>query len=85
MRRNFELFGGYISLDTIKRAINKWLWPYMSISMYNEHNKMCLGGEAIMCGERKDAYIFLCWFITHHTPMRIPSSVSIVTGNRFFN
>ena len=25
MRDNFERFGGYISLDTIKRAINKWL------------------------------------------------------------
>jgi len=85
MRRNYELFGGYISLDTMKRAINKWLWPYMLISMYNEHEKMCLGGEAIMCGERKGAYLFLCQFITHHTPMRIPSSVSIVTGDGFFN
>ena len=40
MRDNFERFGEYISLDTIKRAINKWLWIYMSVVMYNELKKM---------------------------------------------
>ena len=35
LRDNFERFGGYISLDTMKRSISKWLWPYMSVVMYN--------------------------------------------------
>ena len=33
MRANFERFGGYVSLDMTKRAINKWLLPYMSVDM----------------------------------------------------
>ena len=59
MRANFEHFGSYISLDTMKRAINKWLWPYMSIAMYNETRNVCICCEAIMCGERDDAYQFM--------------------------
>ena len=50
MRDNFERFGGYISLDTMKRAINKWLWPYMSVVMYNEMRMVCLGCEGIVVG-----------------------------------
>ena len=34
-RSNFEIFGSYISLNTMKRAINKFLWPYISVSLYN--------------------------------------------------
>ena len=33
MRSNFERFGGYISLDTMKRGINQCLWLYMSVVM----------------------------------------------------
>ena len=82
-RRNFEQFGGYFSLDTMKRSINKCLSPYMLVSMYNEHCKMYLGAEAIMCGERKEAYMFMCNFILNNTPMRPASSVNIVTGDGF--
>jgi len=53
--------------------------------MYNKHRKMCLGAEAIMCGERKEAYMFMCNFIFKNTPMRPVSSVNNVTGDVFFN
>ena len=63
MRDNFERFGAYISLDMMKRAIDKWLWTYMPVAMYNELKKMCIGCEGILCGERADAYEFMCTFL----------------------
>ena len=39
---NVKRFGSYISLDTMKRGINKWLWPYMAIVMYNDLSMICL-------------------------------------------
>ena len=68
MRDNFEQFGGFISLDTTKRAINKWLWLYMSVTMYNEMRMLCLGCEAITCGERVGAYEFMCQFLIKNSP-----------------
>jgi hypothetical protein len=68
MHSNFERYRGYISLDTLKREINKWLWPCMSIVMYDEHKIMCLGCEGIMCGERVDGYKFMCNFLIRNTP-----------------
>ena len=50
IRTSLERFSSFISLDTMKRAINKWLWPYMSASLYNEHRKMCLACEVIVGG-----------------------------------
>ena len=50
MRANFEIFGSFISLGTTKRAINKWIWLYMSARLYSEHRKMCLACEGIVCG-----------------------------------
>ena len=41
MRRNFELFGGYIALDMMKRGLNTLLWPYVAVSMYDEGMKTC--------------------------------------------
>ena len=40
MRDNFERFGSYISLDMMKRGINSLLWPFVSVSMYNELKKI---------------------------------------------
>jgi len=47
MRRNFELFGGYICLDMMKRGLNTLLWPYCAVVMYDEHMKICIGCEGI--------------------------------------
>ena len=40
MRRNFELFGDYISLDMMKRALNILLWPYTAVCMYDDARKL---------------------------------------------
>ena len=57
MRMNFELYGGYLSVDAMKRDINTLLWPYMATSMWNDLNEVCVGCEAIMLSEREEAYM----------------------------
>jgi hypothetical protein len=69
----------------MKREINKWLWPYMSIAMYNEHKIMCLGCEGIMCGERFDGYKFMCNFPIRNTPGHHPVEVHVFSGDGFFD
>ena len=69
MRKNFELYGGYICLDAMKRPINKYQWPYMAIAMYNEMNKICVACEAIICTEREDAYRAMIDFVLRNTTL----------------
>ena len=59
MRRNFELYGGYICLDMMKRALNTLLWPYAAVTMFDEHHQICIACEGIVCGEKVDMYAFM--------------------------
>ena len=56
MRMNFELYGGYLSVDAMKRDINTLLWPYMATSLWNDLNEVCVGCEGILLSEREEAY-----------------------------
>ena len=56
MRKNFELFGGFICVDAMKRDINTLLWPYIATTMYNEMDCVCVGCEGIVLSEREEAY-----------------------------
>ena len=85
VRDNFERFGGFISLDTMKQANDKWLWPYMSVAMYNKMRMLCLGCEGIMCGERADAYEFMSRFLIKNLPDRPLEDVNAVAGDGLFN
>ena len=85
MRRNFELFGEYISLDMMKRALNILLWPYTAVCMYDDARKLCLGCEGVLCGERVDMYAFMCKFLGKNSPGRLLSEVKIVSGDGFFD
>ncbi|KAL7450896.1 hypothetical protein ACHAWC_002749 [Mediolabrus comicus] len=85
MRRNFELFGGYISMDMMKRGINTLLWPYVAVTMYDENMKLCLACEGILCGERVDMYHFVANFLGESAPGRPLSNVNIVAGDGFFD
>ena len=53
MRDNFECFGGFICLDVMKRGINKLLWLYTAVAMYNDLKQVSLGCEGILCAEKK--------------------------------
>ena len=85
MISNLEIFSSYITLGTMKREINKCLWPYMSVSLYNYHLKMCLACQVIVCGEWHYAYKFLCQFLINHSPGRLPTEFLLVMGDGFFN
>ena len=85
MRRNFELFGGYICLDMMKRGLNTLLWPYVAVTMYDENMKLCLAAEGILCGERFDMYHFVAAFLGESAPRRPLSEVNIVAGDGFFD
>ena len=85
MRRNFELFGGYIALDMMKRGLNTLLWPYVAVSMYDECMKLCIACEGILCGEQVDMYRFVSDFLSCSAPGRPLSLVGIVSGDGFFD
>jgi hypothetical protein len=85
MRRNFELFGGYICLDMMKRGINKLLWPYTAIAMYDEDRRVCLACEGFLCGERFDMYQFTSQFLAENSAKRTLSQVHLVAGDGFFD
>ena len=85
MRRNFELFGDFIGMDMMKRGINTLLWPYFSVTMYDEMSKICIACEGILCGEREDMYQFACDFLGAASPKRPLSEVKVVAGDGFFD
>lgn len=82
MRDNFERFGGFIALDAMKRELNSLLWPYMAISMYNELGMICLGCEAIVITERKEAYKGLINFVCDEKySSHLHKDVSVLTAD----
>ena len=85
MRRNFELFGGYISLDMMKRGLNTLLWPYVAVSMYDEDMKLCIACEGILCKEKVDMYKLVADFTADSAPGRPLSEVNVVAGDSFFD
>ena len=56
MRNNFELYGGFVCVDAMKRDLNTLLWPYVAVTMYNEMDSVCVGCEGIVLSEREEAY-----------------------------
>ena len=63
MKDNFDRFGGFLCIDAMKHGINKLLWPYTSITMYNEINSVCVACEAIICSERTESYNAMIQFV----------------------
>ena len=85
MRDNFERFGGYISMDAMMRPINDMKWPYVSISMFNELNSVCVACEGIICGERVEAYNAMVQFVLDNTNKRSRHDIHIVAANGILN
>ena len=85
MRRNFELFGGYLCLDMMMRGLNTLAWPYVAAAMYDDDDKLVIGCEGILCGERVDMYGCLSKFMEDYSPGRPLSTVEVVSGDAFFD
>ena len=63
MRDNFERFGGFICLDVMKRGINKLLWPYSAVAMYNDLEQVCSGYELILVVDWFETISYLTDFV----------------------
>ena len=85
MRDNFERFGGFISMDAMKRHLTDIDWPYMSISMHNELNSVCLACEGIVCGERVEAYNAMVQFVLRHNTKRKREDIHVVADDGILN
>ena len=83
MRRNYELYGSYISLDFMKRGLNKLLWPYFAVCMYDDNMRLCLGAEGMLCGELNEMYAFAAWFMSNYAKKRLLSEVNVVAADHF--
>ena len=69
MRFDFERFGSFISIDAMNREINMMEWSYISVTMYNELEKVCFGSEAIMVVERLEAYSAIINVVLEYSPL----------------
>ena len=85
MRDNFERFGGFLSMDTMKRNLTDIDWPYMAISMYNELNSVCLACEGIVCGERVEAYNAMLQFVLDNNNKRKREDINVVAADGILN
>ena len=63
MSDNFERFGGFICLDVMKRGINKLLWPYSAVAMYNDLEQVCSGYELILVVDWFETISYLTDFV----------------------
>ena len=85
MKDNFDMFGGFLSIDAMKRGINKLLWPYMSITMFNELNSICVACEAIICSERDESYNAMIQFVLKNSKNRTNENINVIAADGFIN
>ena len=85
MKDNFDRYGGFLSIDDMKRGINKLLWPYMSITMYNELNSVCVACEAIICSEREESYNAMIQFVLQNSKKRTNENINVIAADGFIN
>ena len=85
MKDNFDRFGVFFSIDAMKRGINKLLWPYMSITMYNEINCVCVACEAIICSEREESYNTMIQFVFKNSKKRTNENIHVIAADVFIN
>ena len=81
MRDNFERFGGFLSMDAMLHPINEMEWPYISISMYNELNSVCVACEGIVCGERVEAYKAMIDFVLDNNKKKTRHDIDVVAAD----
>ena len=69
----------------MKHGINKLLWPYMSITMYNEINCICVACETIICSEREELYNAMIQFIPKNSKKRTNENIPVIAADGFIN
>jgi hypothetical protein len=59
MRAAFNNYGQALFLDAMKRQLNNLDWPYIATALIDGWKKVCIGSEAIICGELENAYVWI--------------------------
>lgn len=85
MRRNFELYGNFISVDMMKRQQNNLEWPYFGPVVVDGNNSVRVIGEACVVGESHEAYEAVLDVLFSFTPNRPRASVHIIASDCFIN
>ena len=57
MWADFELYGAGLHLDFMKRKMNSYNWPYVSIVVMDANGSPRVATEGIACTERHEAYV----------------------------
>ena len=83
MRSNFERYSQFICIDAMKKKTNVSLFPYMSITVLDEMNKVQVCCEALVMQERKEAYTFMIRLALSMAPKVDPDRIKNVFGDKF--
>ena len=65
-------------MNAMKRKLTNLDWPYMSISMYNELNSVCIACEGMVCRERVEAYSAMVQFFFQNNNKRKKEDINVV-------
>ena len=62
----------------MKQGLNKFLWPCVSVTMYNDMEQVCVGCEGIVCSKIDEAYIAIMNFIISNSPKRKRENIYVI-------
>ena len=67
----------------MKQGLNKFLWPCMSVTMYNDMEQVCVGCEGIVCSKGDESYIAMTNFMISNSPKRKRENIHVVAADGF--
>ena len=85
MRGDFELYGCALHLDFMKRQLNSYEWPYISIVAMDSNGSPRVVAEGIACTERNEAYVAAVQSLLAMSPGRTNENVLAVFADGALN
>ena len=85
MRGDFELYGCALHLDFMKRQLNSYEWPYISIVAMDSNGSPRVVAEGIACTERNEAYVAAVRALLAMSPGRTNENVLAVFADGALN
>lgn len=85
MRADFELYGCALHVDFMKRRMNCYDWPYISLVVIDANGSPRVAAEGIACTERHDAYVAGVNALLKMSPGRTRDDVLVVFADGALN
>ena len=85
MRADFELYGCSLHLDFMKRKMNSYDWPYISVVAMDSNGSPRVVAEGIACTERNEAYVAAVKSLLDMSPGRTNEEVLAVFADGALN